>query len=265
MLRTILTGTAAIVLISVSVAGGAEGVRVKVETRIDVGAIEEVEIAMDGDEFVDFRGVSFLPSVRICAQLTERWSAGAYFRGAFTTEDEDGELTGVDAETWFRQLDVGAEAGFTFALNEQFSLTPKLGLSWRSYTAEGEADLGPSGMAFEASILDLDLGARADVVLSDRVSLSASVDFSWPVAADGELRVQGFGPGRKFDGDPEGGWLAGLGASVEYRLADTMSLTAGLSYEVGHMEWTWETSGGDFDGEDEMARLSVTLGAVFEF
>jgi hypothetical protein len=94
--------------------------------------------------------------------------------------------------------------------------------------------------------------------INDQVAITGRLMFGLPLAGDAELHV----PGPDFDADIDGGFIFEIGGAVEYRLNDTVALVGGLAYESASYDWEWD---GNNDGEDELDRFVITLGASFSF
>jgi hypothetical protein len=259
-MRKLLIGAAALVL-SGSMAVAGEGLGLKIEVGVDVGVVEKVASNVDiiPFEVLNHSGTSMLVSVTATEQFTAEWSASLRIRGVFGVGGTDSEVAEVDADTSFDAFDIGALAGYTFKAGDRFAVTPVLGLSWRTYSVDGEWDFLPVDASFDASLLTLDFGAKAAVKLTDKFSINGSVVFSLPLAGSND-----FGGVIADDtADLGGGFLYAIGAAVEYKLTDMAALTAGLAYEAGTVDWEWDKL--DSDGDDDLSRFSIQLGATFTF
>ncbi len=261
MLRKICVGVAALCLAG-SLAMGGEGLGLKVEVGLDIGVVENVTADIDG-EVIEYGGLSIIPRVSVTKQFTEEWSASLGFRGVVGFDDDDGEVLEEDGEASFSQFEIGGLAGYTFKVNEQFSITPVLGLSWRSYSLEGDVDDADFGVEFDASFLALDFGAQMAFEVNDKVSISGGLMLGIPVAGSNEIDVESLLFTGDDDADLGGGFLFGISAAVEFKLNDTVALVGGLAYEMGTVDWEWDDI--DEDGEDELSRFAIKLGATFKF
>ncbi len=256
MLRKILAGAAGLLLAG-SMALAGEGPAITVEARLDIGVVEEIVSSIEGNDVIEYDGLSIQPSVAVNAQFSEQWSASLQFRGLFGFEDDDAEVVGTDGESTFDMFEIGGLAGYTFKVNDQFSVTPVLGLSWQSWDLEGDDSSGDTG-TFETSLLFLDFGAKMAFTVNDKVSIRGALMLAIPVAGSTELDA----PGIDEDADVDGGFRFGISGGVEYKLNDKVTLVGGLAYTMADVDWDW---GSSVDGEDELDSFALRLGVVFSF
>ncbi len=255
MVRKFLLGAAALV-VSCSLAFAGES-KVKVEAGIDIGVVESLEIEIDGYDVLESDSISIVPRVSVTGQFTENWSAAFEFRAVVGFEDDDADLGGgEDGEVTPSEIKVGGYAGYTFALSDKLALTPTLGLSWRSYESDIEVDGEEAD--FDGSLLTLDFGARVAVSVTDKIGVRGFLLFGIPVSGSNELNDVG----ETLDADLDGGFLVSLAGEVTYNVTGNIALVGGLGYEKDMIDWEWEDV---VDGEDEIARFTIRVGAVFSF
>jgi hypothetical protein len=252
-MKKLLFGAAALVL-SCSLASAGEG-KFTVDVGLDIGVVESLYTEIDGDDLIDSSTMSIIPRVSGTYHFDENWSASLAFRAVVGFEDDDAEIDGEDGESTFREINFGGSGGYTFKVNDQFEVTPVFGLTWRKYTVDVELDSGGDGDV-ETSLLVLDFGAKMALAVNDQVSITGGLMFGIPVTGDSEF------DGPDVDGDLEGGFYLEIDGSVEYKLNDNVALVGGLAYELGRLDWEWEST---VDGEDELDRFAIKLGAVFSF
>ncbi len=260
-MKKLLFGAAALVL-SCSLASAGEG-KFKVDVGLDVGVVENVLVTIDeiSEDVAEYGGISIIPRVSGTYQFDENWSASLNFRAVIGFDDDDAEVLEEDAEGSFQQIEIGGLAGYTLKVNEQFSVTPVAGLSWRTLTLEADVDDYNVDVEIDASFLSLDFGANMAFKVNDKVSIVGGLKLGLAVAGSAEAKVSGEGD---TDGDLDGvGLLFGVDAGVEYKLNDSVALVGGLSYELARTDWEWDEA--DADGEIDTDRFAIKLGAVFSF
>jgi hypothetical protein len=259
LLRRFFVG-AAVVAFFGSTAMAGEGPGLEVRAGFGVGVAEKATSSVDGDEMIEYEGTSLQAAVEVTARLAAEWSVCLRFRGVFGLDDDGAELGGMDGEASFDEFTAGALAGYTLRAGDSFAVTPLAGLSWRSWGLDGEDDFFGMDVSFDAGALVLDAGARAELQLGERLDLTASVLFGLPLTGSNHYRTI-FGT---VDGDFDGGYFLEAGAGVEYRLNETLVLSGGLAYETASVDWDWDAPTSP-DGEDELSRFSIRLGAAVRF
>jgi long-subunit fatty acid transport protein len=259
MLKKTLMGFAAMAMCC-SLASAAEG-DLKVSGGLDIGVIEELVVDVDGTEMIDTSTLSFIPNVTVSKQFTEELSVSVGFSAVIGLEDDSADVVDGAAEfdASVLELKFGGLCSYTFKINEEFSVTPVAGLSWKSYDLESNDPDSSFKMEFNTSLLVLDFGAKADFKLNDDFTLTGQLMLGLPVVGSGELKVMG----TTEDGDLDGGFFYEIGGGVEYKLQDNLLLYAGLAYRVEDVDWDFDDW--DAEAETEVTRLSLRLGATFTF
>jgi long-subunit fatty acid transport protein len=258
MLKKMFLGFAAIAMCC-SLASAAEG-DLKVSGGLDIGVIEELVVEISSFEIVDTSALSFIPNVTVSKQFTEELSVSVGFSAVIGLEDDSADVFGGSetADASVMELKFGGLCEYTFKVNEDFSVTPVAGLSWGSLDLDIEEQGGPGKAEFSTSMLVLDFGAKAAFKLDDDFTLTGQLMLGLPVVGSAELK-----DGGTIDADVDGGFVYEIGGGVEYKLDDKLLLYAGLAYRVENVDLDWET--GVPDGESELTRLSLKLGATFTF
>ncbi len=261
MLRKILL-VAAVLLAIGSLARAGENVGLKVEAKLEIGVVSHVEAEVDGD-LVEYGGVSINPVLLVSQQFNERWSAQFKLKGLFGFDDSDGEVLEEEGDVSFNGLEIGGLAGYTFKANEQLSITPVAGLSWRSVEVEGDMNGEDLDAEFEADYLVLDFGAQLAFKANDKLTVTGALMFGLPLTGESEVEVEGNGLSVDDEGDLDGGFLVSLAGGVEYKLRENILLTGGLAYEMGTIDWEYNDM--DEEGEEELNMLTLQFGVVFKF
>jgi opacity protein-like surface antigen len=255
MLKKLFLGFAAMAMCC-SLASAAEG-DLKVSGGLDIGVIEDLVVSVDGFDILDSSTLSFVPNVTVSKQFTEELSVSVGFSAVIGLEDDGTEiLEGADEGAGsLLQLQFGALCGYTFKVNEEFEVTPVAGLSYQSLSLDVDPD-SFSDTEYTSSLLVLDLGAKAAFKLNDDFTLTGQLMLGLPVAGSAE-----FVDGPDVDADLDGGFIYEVGGGVEYKLDDNLLLYAGLLYRAENVDFDWD----GVDGETELTRLSLKLGATFTF
>jgi long-subunit fatty acid transport protein len=258
MLKKMFLGFAAIAMCC-SLASAAEG-DLKVSGGLDIGVIEDLVLEFDGDEILDTSTLSFIPNVTVSKQFTEELCVSVGFSAVIGLEDDGADIDGgadtVDASVM--ELKFGGLCEYTFKVNEEFSVTPVAGLSWKSQDLEIEEQGGPGKMEYNSSLLVLDFGAKAAFKLDDDFTLTGQLMLGLPIVGSAEVK-----DGGTADLDLDGGFFYEIGGGVEYKLQDNLVLYAGLVYRSEGVDWEFDDF--DADAETEVTRLSLRLGATFTF
>jgi hypothetical protein len=227
-----------------------------------IAVAEDASMEIDGYDMGEYSGISLVPRVSANFQFTEEWSAKLNISGVLAFEDEDGTVfMEMDGETDVSEFQIGGLAGYTLKVGDQLSVTPVLGLGWRSYELEGDMDDFSFGQEFDSSILTLDFGAEVAVKLNDKFGIAGGLLIGIPVSGSNDLETSA----GDLDADLDGGFFFSIAADVEYKLTDMISLTGGLGYALTRVDWEWDVPGDTVDGEDELDRFTIRLGAVFSF
>ncbi len=217
-MKKLLCGVAALTLaLSCSLAYAGE-LGLKVDVGMDISVVESIDSEIEGHDLLEYRSLAVAPRVSVTKQFTEEWSASFKFRAVVGFEDDDAEMGGEDGEADFQEIDIGGSGGYTLKLNEQFSVTPVFGFTWRSYEVDGDTDAGNGKL--EAGLLILDFGAGMAFRLNEQVAITGRLMFGVPLAGDAELHV----PGPDADADIDGGFIFEIGGGVEYRVKDNIAL-----------------------------------------
>jgi len=259
-MRKVLIGAAAL-LLSGSLAAAGEGLGLKVEVGLDLGVVQNAESEMDGGPAAKYSATTFVPWVEVTKGFGAAWSAAVRIRGVLGLDDDGGEFLEEDAESSFDSFDVRGLAGYTFKLGEAAAVTPVLGLSYRNWSSDAEMDDFSVEGGFDAELLVVDFGARAEVKLGDKFGIAGSVMLGLPLTGSNQGKTNG--PWGDDEADLDGGFLLEVRAAVEYRLTDMVALTGGLAYETLSVDWQWDDW--NTDGTDEQSRFAVQLGAALRF
>lgn len=247
---------AAALLLTGSLALAGEGMGLKVEGGLDIGVVQNVEL-FDGD--VDGSSMALVPSVAVTKQFTDEWSASLRLRGLFGFEDDSADFDGDDGTLSISGFDIGGLAGYTLKVNDQFTVTPVAGLSYRMWSVDLDDDDADVSGTEDCGLLVLDFGAKAAYKLNDKFSITGGLMLGLGLLGSSSLDGD-----FDDDGDLDGvAFLFEIKGGVEYKLNDTVSLTGGLAYETLSATWDWDDA--DDTADDELSRFSIQLGAAYKF
>ena len=256
-MRKVLLGVAAL-LVSGSLAMAGEGLGLKVDVGLDVGVVQSVKV-VDIDESADGSSLALVPSLAVTYAFNEQWSGSLWLRGLFGFEDDSADIFGDDGTLQISGFDIGGLAGYTFKVNDKFTVTPVAGVSYRTYSVDITDDDTDEDGTEDANLFVLDLGAKAVYALNDKFSITGGLMLGLGLFGSSDLSGD-------FDdsGDLDGmAFLFEVKGGVEYKLTDKISLTGGLAYEMLSASYDYDDA--DETGDDSLSRFSVQLGGSFKF